>query len=136
MKNLSKILQLFVLFASILAVGCTNPSWTFDFSGGETFKGELKIEGLKDNTGYVLCINGKPNRPGNEILYNNYQKSGNEGYYDFKQVQSDNHGKIEITFALELPKGKYDVKFALKELPDYKWIEISSIVVFEIHPKE
>ena len=54
----------------------------------------------------------------------------------FKQAQSDKDGKLEIAFALELPKGKYDVKFALKELPQYKWIEISSVVVFAINGKQ
>lgn len=137
MKYLPKsvILLFLICFSFILNCSQTKSIKNFDYSGGETFKGRLEIEGLKANNRYLLCINGKPGRPGNEILYNNYQIHENEGYYDFKEVNSDNNGNLNTTFDIELPEGKYEVKFAIKELPNYKWIEISSIVIFNIERK-
>lgn len=96
------------------------------------FKGLLIVKGLRANAPYMLCINGKTNLPGNDLL-KKYGVWGSEGYYDFKKIFSNARGIISTTFEVELEKGEYFVQFALKDIEKgWKWIEIDPNVHFWI----
>ena len=97
-----------------------------------TLQGEVEANGLKLNTDYVLSLNGKEGRPGNEQLKKFGEYDG-EGYYDFIPVRSDDNGYLKEPFTLnDLPNGKYDIKFLIKELPDYDTVIAYDFMKFEI----
>lgn len=111
----------------------------FDYSReSNEFRGQLIVRGLRPLTEYMLCVNGKPNHPSNEILKRECETYGNEGFCNFKKVPTDNAGTLNTTWDrrdLELPRGEYRVKFAIKDIADnWKWIEIDPDVRFRITP--
>jgi hypothetical protein len=133
--------KILVIMAMLLVVGITVFSGCIEkelvySESGDIFKGQLIKKGLKPNTDYMLCINGKPGLPGNDCL-KKYGIWGNEGYYDFKRVTTDEKGVLNVTFAAELQEGEYYVKFAIKDITaGWKWIEIDQNVHFEIKPTQ
>ena len=97
-----------------------------------TLQGEVEARGLKPNTYYVLSLNGKEERPGNEQLKKFGEYDG-EGYYDFAQVRSGDNGYLTVSFTLnDLPNGEYDIKFLIKELPGYDVVIAYDFMRFEI----
>lgn len=91
---------------------------------GPEFKIALYLEGLPRNHAYMLCLNGWPGRPGNEEL-KEYGRQGEgknqEGYYNFKEVPTDEHGKINEVVSVKLKPAEYQVKFLVKDIAaDYK----------------
>lgn len=99
------------------------------------FKGKIEATGLKANHEYVLTINGYPKHSSNKKLIETcelYEPTG-EGYCDFDQVSTDSSGVLSVDIEEELPKGKYRVKFLIKD-PAANWVVVWSkdIVRFEV----
>lgn len=86
------------------------------------FKGRLAgratLVGLVPTHTYVLTINGRPGRTGNEKLRKQY---GVEGYHDFLEVKTDAQGVVNnVPFQIDLAEGEYDLKFFVKDKDDWK----------------
>lgn len=83
------------------------------------FKIALFLQGLSKNHAYMLCLNGWPGRPGNDIL-KKYGRQGEgenqEGYYDFTNVTTDEQGIINKFVDVSLEPTKYEVKFLVKDI--------------------
>jgi hypothetical protein len=90
----------------------------FEIKGGE---GEVKVDvvftKLKPSSPYVLCLNGRENyKDSNELLFKNCpEKSGNLAFCNFATKFSDDKGKLEYHGSYSLLKGKYNLKFLLKD---------------------
>lgn len=86
---------------------------------GSEFKIALYLKGLPRNHPYKLCLNGWPGRPGNEEL-KEYGRRGEgenqEGYYDFMEVTTDEHGKINKVVGVNLEPAEYHVKLLVKDI--------------------
>jgi hypothetical protein len=80
--------------------------------------GRLTLAGLLPNHTYVLTVNGRPGRPGNENLRMQY---GVERYHDFMELETDAQGAVNnVPFQIDLPIGRYDLKFLVKDKDDWK----------------
>lgn len=88
------------------------------FGGGLLF--HLDMEHLEAGHAYVLCINGRPEHPGNELLPESVPGHAAEKYYDFHTVTTDAQGAYHGGFALLLRPGAYNVHFYLKDTTDHK----------------
>ena len=77
----------------------------------------LEFSGLKPSTTYIMSVNGKPDKRGNDLLIKQCgeYESTKMGVCDFAEATSDKEGKLVYTGSISLPKGNYDVKFLLKE---------------------
>lgn len=88
----------------------------------------VKLKGLTPGEYYWLSINAKsPESPENDILgtlmvsgwplgaYYKNSSGQKEGYWDFKEIQTDSHGSFEATIVLPLPPATYRVKFFVKQ---------------------
>jgi hypothetical protein len=80
----------------------------------------LDLQHLQPNHSYVLCINGRPVHPGNELLPENVLGHEAEKYYDFYTVTTDGSGSYSAGFALFLRTGAYNVHFYVKDVSDHK----------------
>ena len=123
-------------YDEVLVIGSSNKPWiklNFSKVSNNTFKGHIEAENLKENTDYVLCIHGKTNKSGNEILMMLHKHKKGVGYWDIDQVRSDSSGKLDENFsAKDLPEGTYDAKFLIKELPIHECIAAYELLEFEI----
>jgi len=88
------------------------------FVGGFAF--HLDLEHLLPKHTYVLCINGRPDHPGNELLPESVPGHDAEKYYDFCTVTTDPQGAYHAGFALLLHPGPYNVHFYVKDTTDFK----------------
>lgn len=88
------------------------------FEGGLVF--HLNLERLEPAHTYVLCINGRPEHPGNELLPESVPGHEAEKYYDFFTVTTDAAGRYDGGFALLLKAGAYNVHFYVKDTTDHK----------------
>jgi hypothetical protein len=80
----------------------------------------LDMEHLQADHTYVLCINGRPQHPGNELLPESVPGHAEEKYYDFYTVTTDSMGSYHAGFALLLRPGAYNVHFYVKDTTDHK----------------
>ncbi len=79
------------------------------------FKVYVSLKGLKPRHPYVLCLNGKENGQGNDILKTR-ERYGNEGVYTFGSFQTDDAGFKDGIFKIpDLSPSVYDVKFLVKD---------------------
>jgi hypothetical protein len=90
------------------------------FAHGFVF--HLDMEHLQPGHAYVLCINGRPQHPGNELLPESVPGHEAEKYYDFYTVTTDAGGSYHAGFALLLRPGPYNVHFYVKDTSDHKII--------------
>jgi len=107
---------------------------TYSEISNNTLKGDIVARDLKKDTDYILCINGKSGRPGNNNLMQ-FSKWGEGGYLDFDQVRSDSFGLLRTDFEVKdpLPEGFYDATFLIKDLSNnYKCIASYNLLKFEI----
>ena len=88
------------------------------FPGGFLF--HLDLEHLLAGHPYVLCINGRPQHAGNELLPESVPGHEAEKFYDFYTVTTDAHGAYHAGFALMLQPGAYNVHFYVKDPSDFK----------------
>ena len=88
------------------------------FAGGFVF--HLAMEHMQPVHTYVLCINGRPQHPGNELLPESVPGHEAEKYYDFYTVTTDTQGGYRGGFALLLQPGPYNVHFYVKDTTDHK----------------
>ncbi len=88
------------------------------FANGLVF--QLEMEHLLAGHTYVLCINGRPEHPGNELLPQEVPGHAAEKYYDFYTVTTDAQGGYHGRFALLLHPGAYNVHFYVKDTTDHK----------------
>lgn len=92
----------------------------------------IELSGVKVSHSYVLILNGKPGKPGNDIL-KRFSKTDGEGYYDFGEVKTDSQGNVHGDFiARNLPSGLYEVKFLVKDKSDYKVVLLNDNLYFAI----
>ena len=80
----------------------------------------LDLEHLLARHTYVLCINGRPRHPGNELLPESVPGHEEEKYYDFCTVTTDDKGGYHAGCALLLRLGPYNVHFYVKDTTDHK----------------
>lgn len=88
------------------------------FAGGFVVK--IGLMGLLPSHNYILCLNGNPERAGNDRLVDSVPGNEAEKYFDFQTVMTDAMGHYEATFAIALSKGPYDVRFYVKDTDDFK----------------
>ncbi len=88
------------------------------FPGGLVF--DLELKSLLPGRPYVLCINGRPDHPGNELLPESVPGHEAEKFYDFCTVTTDARGGYHGGFALMLRSGAYNVHFYVKDPADFK----------------
>jgi hypothetical protein len=88
------------------------------FAHGFVF--HLDLEHLLHRHTYVLCINGRPQHPGNELLPESVPGHAEEKYYDFCTVTTDDQGGYHAGYALLLRPGPYNVHFYVKDTTDHK----------------
>jgi hypothetical protein len=81
------------------------------------FIASIKLTGLEPKKAYKLCLNGEQGRDGNELLIR-YGRDGQNGKYDFQTVTTDSFGSASGKIKVALPKGRYDVKFFVKDIAD------------------
>lgn len=99
-----------------------NASLEYERRYQNAFKGQLTVTGLEANHGYVLTINGWKKHSSNERLKEIcevWEPTG-EAYCDFDKVSTDGEGKLSANISEELPKGKYKIKFLIKD-PGSDW---------------
>jgi len=89
-------------------------------SFGHGFVFHLDMEHLQADHAYVLCINGRPQHAGNELLPESVPGHAEEKYYDFYTVTTDSRGGYRAGFALLLRPGAYNVHFYVKDTTDHK----------------
>ena len=80
----------------------------------------LDMEHLLPRHTYVLCINGRPQHPGNELLPEAVPGHAEEKYYYFCTMTTDDKGGYHAGYALLLRPGPYNVHFYVKDTTDHK----------------
>ena len=90
------------------------------FTHGFVF--HVVMEHLLAHHTYVLCINGRPNYPGNELLPQAVPGNAAEKYFDFYSAETDAAGRYDAGCALFLHPGAYNVHFYVKDVTDHKII--------------
>jgi len=88
------------------------------FARGLVFR--VAMEHLEPGRAYVLCINGRPQHPGNELLPESVPGHEAEKYYDFYTLTADAQGSYRGRIALLLRPGPYNVHFYVKDASDFK----------------
>jgi hypothetical protein len=88
------------------------------FAGGFVF--QVDMDHLQPGHPYVLCINGRPQHPGNELLPESVPGHEAEKYYDFYTLKTDATGSCHARIALVLRPGPYNVHFYVKDTSDFK----------------
>jgi len=88
------------------------------FAGGVVLK--VALMGLLPSHDYILCLNGNPERAGNDRLVDSVPGNEAEKYFDFQTITTDAMGEYVADFAIALPKGPYDVRFYVKDTDDFK----------------
>jgi len=88
------------------------------FAHGFVF--QIEMEHLQPGHLYVLCINGRPQHPGNELLPEAVPGHESEKYYDFYTLTTDARGGYRARVALLLRPGPYNVHFYVKDTSDFK----------------
>jgi hypothetical protein len=114
--------------------------WLIYASESDRFKGEISLTNLLPNHKYLLCLNGKPGQPGNTELGSIGDWYGQEGYYDFKMIITDNNGNLPLTELdpdlSRLPAGEYKVKFFVKDIENnYTCVLHNDFLYFKITGK-
>ena len=69
---------------------------------------------------YTLCINGRPQHPGNLLLPESVPGHEEEKYLDFYTLSTDGSGAYHAGFVLRLAPGAYNVHFYVKDTGDHK----------------
>lgn len=91
-----------------------------------TFRGglvtELSLQKLVPNHAYRLCLNGKPDLVGNELLLTPVPGHEAEKYYDFLTIRTDANGEYHGTLGILLQPGNYHVRFYVKDTEDFQII--------------
>ncbi len=77
----------------------------------------LNLKGLLPKHEYILSLNGKPWHTSNKNFPQSY---GEERYYDFERVTTNDRGDVEKYLTLDLSSGQYNVKFFVKD-PANNW---------------
>jgi len=109
----------FVLLSPCLAKDPIPTMLKYEAAGNQLAL-DISIKNLKKEAPYVLCLNGKEGQDGNDLL-KKFGKWGNQGKYDFKTVYSSSEGVLSYKDKIELPEGRYDVTFVVKDKNnDYK----------------
>ena len=97
------------------------------FKAGFIF--HLDMEHLLAGHPYVLCINGRPEHPGNGLLPESVPGHEAEKYYDFYTLTTDAQGSYHAGFALLLHPGPYNVHFYVKTRPTIRMCSMGSITL-------
>jgi hypothetical protein len=119
-KNVKSICCTAVLIAAFipaLAFSQITANLNYERSNLDSFKGELQASDLNPTHQYILTINGKKNHSSNEKLKELCEiwEPTDEGYCDFDKVSTDDKGNLSVKIDEELPKGRYRIKFLIKD---------------------
>lgn len=121
-------------FIPALASAQITTNLNYERSNIGSFKGELQASGLKTNHNYVLTINGIANHSSNEKLKERckvWEPTG-EGYCDFDQISTDDNGNLSVEINEELPKGRYRIKFLIKDTENWITVWSDDLVNFTV----
>lgn len=80
----------------------------------------VKLEGMLPEHSYILCLNDRPDHPGNEWLPSPVPGHPEEKYFDFTQARTDASGRLDGEFTVPLHRGLYNVRFYVKDPGDFK----------------
>lgn len=80
----------------------------------------IRLEGMLPHHPYILCLNDRPNHPGNEWLPSAVPGHAEEHYVDFARVVTDDRGRAKARVAVHLHPGFYNVRFYVKDPDDFK----------------
>jgi hypothetical protein len=86
------------------------------FEGG--FVADLWLNNLLPNHNYVLCLNGKPDLVGNDLLPEPVPGNPIEKYLDFLTIKTDANGEYHAKLGVMLKPGAYHVRFYVKDDDD------------------
>jgi len=91
---------------------------------------KINLKGLFPNHRYILSLNGKPWHESNKQLPQGY---GEERYYDFSEIVTNDEGDVEKHLTLDLQSGKYNVKFFVKDpTNDWKVVLYNDFLIFTV----
>jgi hypothetical protein len=100
-----------------------------------TFIASMKLSGLEPKKAYKLGFNGRDGYDGNELLYRFGKDGPTKGKYDFQTVTTDSFGAVSGEIKVALPKGRYHVKFFVKDIGDkYTCVLGNDDLQFEVKP--
>jgi hypothetical protein len=91
-------------------------------SYSEAFVTDLALTNLLPDHGYKLCLNGKPDLVGNDLLPTPVPGHVEEKYYDFLTIKTDSKGEYHANLAVILKPGNYHVRFYVKDIENHKII--------------
>lgn len=91
-------------------------SYHTSFPGG--FVADVWLNNLLPKHYYVLCLNGKPDLEGNDLLTEPVPNNEKEKYYDFLVIQTDSNGEYHSKIGVYLKTGAYHVRFYVKDNDD------------------
>jgi hypothetical protein len=86
------------------------------FSGG--FVADVWLNNLLPKHNYILCLNGRPDLDGNDLLTEPVPNNEKEKYYDFLIIQTDANGEYHSKVGVYLKTGAYHVRFYVKDNDD------------------
>jgi hypothetical protein len=91
----------------------------------DSLKATVTLRGLKKSYSYVLALNGKRGKEGNEILKQRGEEDRGEGVVNVDISPTDPNGNWHGEFPfVQLPPGYYNIKFLVKDPLDSGWITI------------
>ena|SRR5688572_12483208 len=100
------------------------------YSGG--FVTELSLVNMKPEHNYRLCLNGRPDLKGNDLLPTPVQGNPKEKYYDILTIKTDASGSYKANLAILLKPGQYHVRFYVKDTDDFKIVLYHDYFPFEV----
>ena len=86
------------------------------FPGG--FVADIWLNNLLPKHNYILCLNGKPDLDGNDLLIEPVPNNEKEKYYDFLVIETDSNGEYNSKIGVYLKTGAYHVRFYVKDNDD------------------
>lgn len=123
----------------------TPPEWgrTVPGSGGEVsyrrefaqgFAMKISLKHLLPRHSYVLCLNGTPNHPGNDLFVDGVPGLPNERYFDFLHVGTNEQGDFEAPIGVYLLPGNYHARIYVKDTVDSKIVLYRDFIDFVVKP--
>ena len=91
-------------------------SYHTSFAGG--FVADVWLNNLLPKHNYVLCLNGRPDLDGNNLLSEPVPGNEIEKYYDFLVIKTDSKGEYHAKLGVYLKLGNYHVRFYVKDDDD------------------
>ena len=91
---------------------------SYHISFPQGFVAEIWLNNLLPKHDYILCLNGRPDLDGNDLLTEPVPNNVKEKYYDFLVIQTDSKGEYHSKIGVYLKTGAYHVRFYVKDNDD------------------